>query len=115
MSLWKLLGCCYGRAQLALLNRRDCDKLRLSPPVFSASCLCPCPTSVLHLQYSSLNLQYDVGEGLRLSHKSGAIVSSPPTRGGLCYLVSWSQLCGHSGSGFAAPLVPGRSPVSNRR
>lgn len=51
-----------------------------SPPVFSASCLCPCPTSALHSPHSSLNLQYDVGAGLRLSHKSGAIVSSPPTR-----------------------------------
>lgn len=35
------------------------------------------------LTHSSLNLQYDVGAGLRLLHKSGAIVTSPPTRDGL--------------------------------
>jgi hypothetical protein len=63
-----------------LVQGRELRQAASSPPVFSASCLCPCPTSALHSPHNSVNLQYDVGAGLRLSHKSGAIVPSPPTR-----------------------------------
>lgn len=104
MSLWKLLWPCA--ASIVEPARLRQVRLDFQLRACVRAQLPPCT-------YSSLNLQYDVG--LRLSHKSGAIVSSPPTRDGLCNLVSRSQLCGHSGSGYAAPIVPGKNPASNRR
>lgn len=81
--------------------RESCDRLRQVRLYFQLrACVRAQLPSCTH---SSLNLQYDVGARLRLSHKSGAIVSSPPTRDGL---LTWSP-----GAGSAETRVQGMQRV----